>query len=321
MTLSFWNIDKSLNSENDSIRMPVGQKQFYSLVCDHFHIDQSTNKFQVIKVVQENDDNNKAMYVVHTLVHPPHGETVTKELMSNRVDNYSSDTLIGKLKSKFQNSIRSITLGHFGTEVMNPKWNRVYASASGKPGGTFWSGAIDRGGKPYYCPKGWKRYALKVTDNEAEFDQRWSSWHIAYHGTKGTIAAAILESSLKVSTSGCYLKRPSVYVSPSIEYSAHPRYSSIWQKSGITSKYCQLVFQCRVNPRLVTKDNVHKETLYHGQKLIDANFTNEELEWLIPGSNSKDEYITQDIVCYGIMIRVSDVHPSNLPSSHWWGPK
>jgi hypothetical protein len=169
------------------------------------------------------------------------------------------------------------------------------------------------------CFLGWKRYALKVADNKEEFDDRWGKWHIAYHGTKGELVGAILESGLKVSTKGCYLKRPSVYVSPSIEYCAHPRYSRIWQKHGADHKYYQLVFQCRVNPRVVSKENVHAETLLKNKAVsIDSNFSNKELEWVIPAAKSTDEYITDDIVCYGIMIRSSDEHPEKLPSSHWW---
>lgn len=72
----------------------------------------------MIKVVQEKDDNGKEIFVVHTLVHPPHGETVTKELMT---DDTRSAYLVGKLVSTLKLDIRLITLGHFGMEGMNPK--------------------------------------------------------------------------------------------------------------------------------------------------------------------------------------------------------
>ncbi|CAF3382465.1 unnamed protein product [Rotaria socialis] len=315
MTFSFYNNDKLLKLEEWNISTTIIKKQFCAQICDHYQIDQSSNKFEVIKVVQEKEDNGSDIFVVHTLVHPPHGETVTKELMTNDQKSYD---LVHKLQSLLKHNIRLITLGHFGMQVMNPKWNRVYGHVLSEPGSTFWPGIINRGGKPYFCPKGWKRYSLKVADNEAEFDRRWGTWHIAYHGTKGELVSAILQSGLKVSTHGCYLKRPSVYVSPSIEYSAHPRYSRIWQNSG-SGKYYQLVLQCRVNPRVVSDENVHLETLLKNKAVvIDPNFTNKELEWVIPGANSKDEYITDDIVCYGLMVRSSDVHPEKLPPSHWW---
>ncbi|CAM2729363.1 unnamed protein product [Rotaria socialis] len=315
MTVSFWNNDKLLKPEEWSIAMSTIKKEFCSQICDHYQIDQSSNKFEVIKVVQENDNNNRNIFVVHTLVHPPHAETVTKELMTKDTRSYC---LVQKLESTLKHAVRLITLGHFGMEVMNPKWNRIYGHVLGEPGSTFWSGTIDRGGKPYFCPKGWKRYSLKVADNEAEFDRLWGTWHIVYHGTKGEFVGAIIQSGLKVSTSGCYLKRPSVYVSPSIEYCAHPRYSRIWQKPG-SGKYHQLVFQCRINPRVVSNENVHPETLLRDKTvLIDPNFTNKELEWVIPSANREDEYIADDIVCYGLMVRSSDEHPDKLSSSHWW---
>ncbi|CAF4487017.1 unnamed protein product, partial [Rotaria magnacalcarata] len=46
---------------------------------------------------------------------------------------------------------------------LNPQFNRTYG-----PGHTYWIGALndgrDRGGKPYYCPVGWQRNSLYITD-------------------------------------------------------------------------------------------------------------------------------------------------------------
>jgi hypothetical protein len=151
VTLSFWNNNRSSKPEEWKIPPSTVKGNFCSQVCEHYDIDQSSNKFEVIKVVRETDDVNNNIFVVHTLVHPPHSEKVAKELMT---DDARSASLVQKLESMLKNSIRLITLGHFGMEVMNPKWNRVYGDASGQPGNTFWRDNLNRGGKPYFCPKG-----------------------------------------------------------------------------------------------------------------------------------------------------------------------
>jgi hypothetical protein len=126
-----------------------------------------------------------------------------------------------------------------------------------------------------------------------------------------------------VSTTGCYYGKgvTRVYVSPSIEYCAHTRYAKPWTKTEKNGKtrWFQLVFQCRVNPEAVKK--IRPETLirngYKNNVTIDPNFDNKELEWIIPGKEGI-YHMNQDIICYGLMMRVSDVNPEQLPSSEWW---
>jgi hypothetical protein len=82
-----------------------------------------------------------------------------------------------------------------------------------------------------------------------------------------------------------------------------------------------LVFQCRVNPRSVGEarpetslnNEVSKRTV-----VIDANFSNRELEWIIPAETAEIEFIQENIICYGMMIRISEGDPKDLPSSKWW---
>jgi len=53
-------------------------------------------------------------------------------------------------------------------------------------------------------------------------------WSIAYHGTKFKCGLSILLSGLASSTGdGCAAHGEGVYMSPSIIYAAHPRYSEI----------------------------------------------------------------------------------------------
>lgn len=170
---------------------------------------------------------------------------------------------------------------------------------------------------------GWKRYGVKVAEDAAAFDAKWGSWHVAYHGTRGEHASSILISGLRVSSSGCFFEKgvPRVYVSPSIEYSAHPRYAFPWKQSKKNGKdiWYQLIFQCRVNPASI--DKIGPETLLPIEKKglvqVDANFTNDVLEWVILAKQGI-QYVRDDIICYGLMMRTSPVDPDTLPASKWW---
>jgi hypothetical protein len=41
------------------------------------------------------------------------------------------------------------------------------------------------------------------------------------------------------------------------------------------------------------------------------------LEWIILGQDG-EQFIKNDIICYGLMMRVSDVDPKTLAPSAWW---
>ncbi|CAF1485876.1 unnamed protein product [Adineta steineri] len=239
-------------------------------------------------------------------VHPPHGKHFLRQLFDEGIVEIGGyDTV-------------SITLGELNLNIeqekMNERWNRNYGNNLGE---THWSGPLDRGGKPYFCPKGWRRFGIKVADTQEEFDRRWGKWHIAYHGTAHRNASAILLTGLKV-TRGCYVDVPVVYMSPSINYSAHYRYAKPWKNPQEPGKYYQMIFQCRVNPQVVTSDMIKPQTLRCPQEVrIDEHFTNNEVEWLIcPTPNQ--QYISDNIICYGIMIRKCDTDPIRLPESEWW---
>ena len=93
-----------------------------------------------------------------------------------------------------------------------------------------------------------------------------------------------------MSSSGCYYEKDTLrlYLSPSIEYCAHRRYAEPWVKieKDNKTKWFQLVFQCRVNPKCVKK--IEAETLLaldHKNVQIDPNFNNKELEWILRGKD------------------------------------
>jgi hypothetical protein len=247
--------------------------------------------------------------LVYGVVLPPHGKVVMKYFS---VDDAELDSLSQRDK------ITMITLGRFGLnvndQVLFPTWNRVYSDESG---GTYWTGSLDRAGKPYYCPVGWTRFAIKVTETQEEFDQLYSDYHVAYHGTKNAVASDILNKGFEGHDGGCYREGLNIYLSPSIEYAGHSRYAEPWKRSE-TDKYYQMVLQCRVNPRIVRPDLIKPETLLakNAQDVqIDPNFNNNELEWILPA----DEPVRRrDLVCYGLMVRVTCSHPADLPTSKWW---
>ena len=266
--------------------------------------------------------------ILHLRVLPPFGRAVVDSLNGNAPDAAARMVAVRKCCIDFDAQVESFTLGEFGLQVedrlMDPRYNKQYIwPGQTIEGGQCWAKPIDQGGKPYFCPSGWMRYGVKVSDTPEQFDAKWGTWHVAYHGTQGENASNILTSGLRVSTQGCFYETgiPRVYVSPSIEYSAHPRYAYPWKrttKDGRTVWY-QMVFQCRVNPASV--DRVVQETLIHDQYksvvTIDPNFDNNELEWIIIGKKGI-QYIKDDIICYGLLMRASTVDPSTLTPSAWW---
>lgn len=106
----------------------------------------------------------------------------------------------------------------------------------------------------------------------------------------------------------------SIYLTPSIIFAAHPRYSTPW-KNPETRQYYQMVLQCRVNPKLLEKGDIAPQSLLEEYTEIDPNFDNDVIEWVI---RAEEQVAREDLVCYGIMIRVTPCHPEELPCSHWW---
>lgn len=166
---------------------------------------------------------------------------------------------------------------------------------------------------------GWCRFGIKVAETQDEFDDRWGDWHIAYHGTASKNAVAILQTGLKTNPGLFSRDKKVVYLSPSINYCAHYRYAKPWENPQQPGKYYQMIFQCRVNPLVVTPDKIKCQTLGCPKEVrIDDHFNNKEVTWLIYPTANGAAYINDNIICYGIMIRVVDGDPYNLPESAWW---
>eukprot|EP01084_Bolivina_argentea_P047948 88385_1 len=209
--------------------------------------------------------------------------------------------------------------------IMNPQWNREYGANH-----TYWKGALDdgksRGGEPYYCPKGWKRFAVQFDQNAYDFTNVYDNWPIAYHGTPFDNHLLITLTSLKA-TRGEHGE--GVYLSPSIKYVSHPRYCKPfkldlsksrqvqWSKEHINEfkkydgKYIQCAFACRVKPGSFIK---RKETMSYWTEFPSRNgkFDNiniNKIEWIVKEKAGK--YVGDDkILIYGYMIKASDTEPT-----------
>jgi hypothetical protein len=234
-------------------------------------------------------------------------------------------------------SIRGILIGSFGLGIgdgakssdqefrhcMNPSYNRIYSQNGTEIAEGFiptsFPVSLNRGGEPYYCPAGWRRYGIDVGMTSSQFEAAYGEWPVAYHGTAGHLAWTILLAGLQASGTGCFLKTGEgcVYLSPSIEYCGHPRYSTVWK---IKNQYVQMVLQVRVKKQLIFDKK--PETLLNQdskETVIDSNFKdNKEMEWLIRWPPGKKITSLDGLLVYGLMLRVTDNDPRKLNQCSWW---
>ena len=141
----------------------------------------------------------------------------------------------------------------------------------------------------YALPIGWYRFGIKIRDEYINNKIEMSNWHVGYHGTNVKVVKSIIEhkrimfpgdtlndgTKLKVAHNQCYgneFKSSVIYISPSIKYAKEYSYGT--QFNG---KEVKTVFQCRIKPGIYKK---RRETLAFGNKVIDENFSNDEIEWV-----------------------------------------
>ncbi|CAF1264844.1 unnamed protein product, partial [Didymodactylos carnosus] len=231
---------------------------------------------------------------------------------------------LGKMKVffMFMGPIKSLfkIQKHRAEIKLNPQYNRIYAR-----GHDYWQCALndgkDRGNKPYYCPVGWQRWSFYVTEN---FYEKFKGWCICYHGTKFSYGLSILLSGLKPAERNQH--GTGIYVTPSINYACHPRYSEVkliqssYQNTFFKSgKYVQFVLECRIRPNNINK--IDSETLGANNTIIDSNINNQVTEWVINNQNKTIVDFNDpesSIVCTGLLTRVTDEHPGLLSESQWW---
>mmetsp|Transcript_20701 Transcript_20701/g.66185 ORF Transcript_20701/g.66185 Transcript_20701/m.66185 type:complete len:191 (-) Transcript_20701:135-707(-) len=163
---------------------------------------------------------------------------------------------------------------------------------------------------------------------------------ILYHGTAAKVVPKILNSGLKPTK--CQLSHggKAVYLTPSIRYAAHPRYSRVY--SDAQGCYYQLVLEVRVHNTLLDnfKNKIHPgnvsdsgngyssgascasgcegETMrVNGNFRIDPNIPNDRMECLL---KSRKRMLGEEdgVVVTGIMMRKVHGDPMNLTESSWW---
>jgi hypothetical protein len=157
-----------------------------------------------------------------------------------------------------------------------------------------------------------KKYGSALAFHETishsqDFDAKYGKWGYVYHGTEGKHVGSILKTGFKGSQGLCFCGKDDVvvYTSPSIEYSAHPRYASVGYNPK-TRLYMQAVLQCRANPDKIWKKK--QETLYAEKMKIDPHIKNDNLEWLLRANYTDPktglQYLQDGLVCTAVMIRV-----------------
>ena len=130
--------------------------------------------------------------------------------------------------------------------LLDPKFD--YDFSSKEDYGTLFY----RGGKRYYRPYGWKRYALGVLgryDNDTwlgwagyRTNSSPGEWAVSYHGTAVASSGSIAQEGYDLSKGKRFAYGRGVYTAPAIEVAA--KYAQRFDHEG--SKY-QLVFQNRVS--------------------------------------------------------------------------
>ena len=251
---------------------------------------------------------------------------------------------IGGLISRLSDlHIRAVLVGEYGMGIgegqpssgssvlrhaMNPQFNRIYSvNAEDKAENfmpTYYRGSLDRGGEPYFCPNGWRRYSIDVGMSASEFERKYGDWPVAYHGTKGHLANKILMTGMKASGESLEVRCPNlpegggaIFLSPSIEYSGHPYYANVWK---VKNKYVQMVLQVRVDrKRVFNKIEGTLDGAFARDPPLDPNFEdNSEMEWIVKWPPFTQMTVMDGLLVYGIMLRVTDEHPGRLPQNKWW---
>jgi hypothetical protein len=170
-----------------------------------------------------------------------------------------------------------------------------------------------RCGEKYALPIGYFRFGLllRLEYNERRVDVQ--NWPVAYHGTRKQNLDSILRhrrimfpgdmlddgTILPVRLGQCHaLGSPVIYVSPTILYSQHDVYtppeSFKYGSPPYSRNYTiKTVLQCRVKPGCFRKCN---ETLGFGNTIIDEDFSNNEVEWVISDKTG--------VVPYGLLVGI-----------------
>ncbi|CAF1593194.1 unnamed protein product, partial [Adineta ricciae] len=164
---------------------------------------------------------------------------------------------------------------------------------------TYWNGRLASSPErfPYYVPSTWYRLSLQV--DHTSLPDWGPDWHTLYHGTYPQNIHKIVKNGFRVRE--CQHGFPALYLSPSIQYSSHPRYARVIVHNDL---FFQFVLEVRVDTRKVMPLK-KRETLEVGVTGdIDPNFpNNENLEFLLKAEEGKFIKSYEGVVVTGVMVR------------------
>lgn len=169
---------------------------------------------------------------------------------------------------------------------------------------------------------GWQRIAIEPAETDVRDSSRYQSWPLAYQGSRSFYAPFILTSGMRVSVQHSQIseKQEVLRLSPSIEYCAHPRHTDLWKTTTEGNVYYQLVLQCRVNPVAVgepTAETVLLQTRRSSTR-IDPHLSNDKLEWIVPSATATADFLRENIICCGLLLRRIEGEVKDLPLFKWW---
>ena len=211
------------------------------------------------------------------------------------------------------------TLVHVKRLSWNKRYNRGYCTKECTKHNktsqhTYWVGRLWYSPErfPYFVPSTWYRLSLQV--DPSSLPDWGPNWHTLYHGTHPQNIHKIIENGFLIRQ--CQHGFPAMYVSPSILYSSHPRYSRVVVHD---EAFFQFVLEVRVDVRKL-QPMKKRETLSVGTVGdIDSHFPdNENLEFLFKGEEGKFLKPQQGVVVTGVMVRKMNFDPALLQSSWWW---
>ena len=137
---------------------------------------------------------------------------ILKEMSSRGLGTLTSDINIDELRKILRDDFNFLPNW---VKLVDPAYDYDFCGINDS-GKTFY-----RGGRRYYRPIGWKRFALKVAGQYGNDD--WlaadnSGWIVAYHGTEEVNCNPITANGFAISSHGAY--GPGVYVSPLIDFAS-----------------------------------------------------------------------------------------------------
>ena len=253
-----------LNKKKLSLSYNFDSKRITELMNNKFEQEKFNNDFQkeVAERYKTSEDN---IIVTNTLIGNDYNVQII--FMSDEFN----DLKISEFKERFKNSDKLKYLKEIhktlimeacklSPNMLDPEGNRI----SGWPDGE------KRGGLPYYSPKGWMGFGLKVTGKYDNGNDDWlecngnkNEWAVAYHGvgiSKGLEIAMgnIYKSGYKIGPGQLYkdyinVNKPGTKIGIGIYCSPKPSDLEIYANFGESSTVIQsnhyiMGFMMRVKP-------------------------------------------------------------------------